>query len=98
MVANPAKYSPRTLHHHAERIGHWLQQLGGSRTSQRQLALIGEGELKQLAAWGRGAHLTPPAGMVSIMDAFQRQVERSPRRWRWPAAMCASATVSSPNG
>ncbi|RTF71098.1 acetate--CoA ligase [Serratia marcescens] len=79
LVANPAKYSPRTLHHHAERIGHWLQQLARQpHQPNGQLALIGEGELKQLAAWGRGAHLTPPAGMVSIMDAFQRQVERQP--------------------
>ena len=79
LVANPAKYSPRTLQHHAERIGHWLQQLARQpHQPNGQLALIGEGELRQLAAWGRGAELTPPAGMVSIMDAFQRQVERQP--------------------
>ncbi|SUI63295.1 Enterobactin synthase component F [Serratia marcescens] len=79
LVANPAKYSPRTLHHHAERIGHWLQQLARQpHQPNGQLALISEGELRQLAAWGRGADLTPPAGMVSIMDAFQRQVERQP--------------------
>ena len=79
LVANPAKYSPRTLHHHAERIGHWLQQLARQpHQPNAQLALIGEGELRQLAAWGRGADLTPPTGMVSILDAFQRQVERQP--------------------
>lgn len=79
LVANQAKYSPRTLQHHAERIGHWLQQLARQpHQPNGQLALIGEGELRQLAAWGRGAELTPPAGMVSIMDAFQRQVERQP--------------------
>lgn len=79
LVANPAKYSPRTLQHHAERIGHWLQQLARQpHQPNGQLALIGEGELRQLAAWGRGAELTPPAGMISIMDAFQRQVERQP--------------------
>ncbi|BEM18699.1 enterobactin synthase subunit F [Serratia marcescens] len=79
LVANPAKYSPRTLQHHAERIGHWLQQLARQpHQPNGQLALIGEGELRQLAAWGRGAELTPPASMVSIMDAFQRQVERQP--------------------
>ncbi|MGQ3508868.1 hypothetical protein ACT9UJ_19270, partial [Acinetobacter baumannii] len=65
--------------HHAERIGHWLQQLARQpHQPNGQLALIGEGELRQLAAWGRGAELTPPASMVSIMDAFQRQVERQP--------------------
>lgn len=53
LVANPAKYSPRTLQHHAERIGHWLQQLARQpHQPNGQLALIGEGELRQLAAWG----------------------------------------------
>lgn len=92
LVANPAKYSPRTLHCHAERIGHWLQQL--ARQPQQpigQLALISEGERRQLAAWGRGAELTPPAGMISIMDAFQRQVERQPEAL---AVVCGDVRLS----
>lgn len=92
LVANPAKYSPRTLHHHAERIGHWLQQLARQpHQPHGQLMLIGEGELRQLTAWGRGAELAPPAGMVSIMDAFQRQVERQPEAL---AVVCGDVRLS----